>query len=216
MRIRYENIKNLGPCFIAFCQSADGYAFGVGPMFFMKNTEEIWKDIVGYESHYQISSFGRVKSPSNDKGRKEKFLKSGGSRIKGHYVYILLSKNNHQKSYLIHRLVAQSFIPNLNNKPHVNHINGIKDDNRVENLEWATRSENMRHADAIGLRIMSKGPKNPKSVSVSQFTLDGIWIRDWIGIAETARITGFDASSISSCSTGRLKTACGFIWKKKQ
>ena len=110
---------------------------------------EIWKDVVGYEGLYQVSSLGRVKSLP-------RFGTVGGImcgfvRPDG-YRHITLHKNNNAKSYLVHRIVATSFIENHNNLPEVNHINGNKLDNCVENLEWCSRKDNLYHAFSHSLR----------------------------------------------------------------
>lgn len=106
--------------------------------------KEIWKDISGYEGLYQVSNLGRVKRLAgiSIKGKdiKERILTV--SNHKG-YLMITLYKDKKQKTYRIHRLVAEAFIPNPDNKPEVDHINTIRDDNRVENLRWVTKSENM-------------------------------------------------------------------------
>lgn len=123
---------------------------------------EIWKDIVGYENIYQISNFSRVKSLSRTRvnGRskcltKEKILSQSLSN--SDYLHVeLLGKNK-----TIHRLVAIAFIPNTENKPQVNHINGIKRDNRVDNLEWCTVSENAIHSSKN--RLSKTGEKHWKS-----------------------------------------------------
>ena len=120
---------------------------------------EIWKDIKGYEGYYQISNKGRVKGLFRVvfhklKGQKtipKKILKSAISSP-GYYA-VKLTKNGKNKLIRIHRLLALHFISNPQNKPEINHKNGIKTDNRIENLEWVTRSENNFHAYAIGLKI---------------------------------------------------------------
>ena len=116
---------------------------------------EIWKDIEGYEGIYQVSNKGRIKSFY---GVKEKILVT---RTKGHdYEKVLLSKNGVGKTFLIHRLVAKAFIPNPENKPEVNHIDGNKKNNCVENLEWMTCSENTKHAFDTGLAKVLRGANN--------------------------------------------------------
>ena len=132
--------------------------------------DEIWKDVVGYEGLYEVSNLGRVKRLSKtvhmkcvDKreGRRsqgeytqsrvfpDKILK-GTLSDKG-YLTVGLTKDGKQKNFRIHRLVAIAFIPNPHNKQEVNHKNGIKDDNRVDNLEWSTGDENIKHAIENGL-----------------------------------------------------------------
>lgn len=114
--------------------------------------EEIWKKIDGYEGLYEISNFGNVKSiPRNGTQVKtEKILKKYITRC--NYLVVVLSKQNKPKRIQIHRLVAKSFIPNPENKPCINHKDGNKHNNYVDNLEWCTYSENLKHAYKANLR----------------------------------------------------------------
>ena len=123
----------------------------------MAYTKEVWKDVVGYEGLYQISNTGRVKTI---KPRyKDKVILKSLNDTHG-YKNIWLYKNKIRKRIKIHRLVAQAFIPNISNKPFVNHIDGKKSNNSVKNLEWVTSSENNLHAYRIGL---AGGHKHNKS-----------------------------------------------------
>ena len=136
--------------------------------------QEIYKDIVGYEGLYQVSNLGNVNSLPKIKNSKnglqvttkEKILKL--NYTKSGYVTINLIKNYKTKTFKIHRLVALHFIPNPENKPQVNHKNGIKTDNRVENLEWVTNSENQYHSYAIGLRFGLRG-ENHNMVKLTKY-----------------------------------------------
>ena len=121
----------------------------------------IWKDIEGYEGLYQISTHGQIKSlPKKHRygSKSEKILKEGKTKAQREgktYPTVMLCKDGIVSEYKIHRLVAQTFIPNPEKKPTVNHKNGIKNDNRVDNLEWATQSEQNYHMWRIGLITVS-------------------------------------------------------------
>lgn len=126
--------------------------------------EEIWKDIEGYEGLYQVSNLGRIKrcsrknmdSKARQRTFKELILKENID--KSGYCYVNLYKNE-KKAYKIHRLVAQTFIPNIQKKPQVNHKDGNKKNNTVKNLEWVTREENIQHAYKNNLIRSLKIPK---------------------------------------------------------
>ena len=119
--------------------------------------EEIWKPIKGYEGVYEISNLGKVKRLSAKvnsrngslRNEREKILKKAINKFG--YEYVCLTINGNQQKKKVHRLVAEAFIDNPQNKPQVNHINGIKSDNKSENLEWCNNQENMKHAFKIGL-----------------------------------------------------------------
>lgn len=119
--------------------------------------QEVFKDINGYEGLYQISNLGKVKSFNHGS---PKILKSGKST--SGYSQVYLCKNKTKRQCQIHRLVAMAFIDNPDNKKDVNHINGIKTDNIVANLEWNTRAENIKHAYLIGLNKIGENHGNAK------------------------------------------------------
>ena len=115
--------------------------------------EEIWKDIKGYEGLYQVSNQGQVRSLTHYASNGVAIIEYKGKIIKSwldgrkHYLLVVLSNGkNNKKKFLVHRLVAETFIKNPKHKKEVNHKNGNKTDNCVENLEWVTSKENKQHA----------------------------------------------------------------------
>ena len=119
----------------------------------MEKIEEIWKDVPGYETYYQISTFGNVRSLDryyNGRNLKGKLLKLSPNKFG--YLRFTAKKDNITKTLHVHRIVLLTFNP-INEEKQVNHINGIKSDNRLENLEWCTDSENKIHAYKIGLMV---------------------------------------------------------------
>jgi len=129
---------------------------------------EEWRDIENYEGLYQISNLGQLKSAAkkwiagnhNSNRMKNETLLIQHNDKYG-YLSVRLYKNGESKIEKIHRLVAKSFIPNLENKPCINHINGIKSDNSIKNLEWCTYSENTIHSFKNNLQVSLKGQKHP-------------------------------------------------------
>jgi len=129
--------------------------------------QEIWKDIKDFENMYQVSNLGRVKSLPRIIMRKDgkkqtikgQFLK-GSKDTKG-YIQVELKKDGKRNIKVIHRLVALAFIPNVENKEQVNHIDGNKENNCTSNLEWCTCQENIQHAWKNELNVASYGENHP-------------------------------------------------------
>ena len=126
--------------------------------------EEILKDIEGYEGLYQVSNLGRVKSSRRKGSEIDKILK--GSIDRDGYVIVTLCNCGVEKKTRVHRLVAMAFILNLNIKPQVNHIDGIKTNNCINNLEWVTSYENMKHARDKGLVLHNSLRKRKETLSL--------------------------------------------------
>jgi hypothetical protein len=160
--------------------------------------EEIWKTIENYEGLYQVSNLGRVKSLPRNTTR-GKIL---ANRIdKKGYHYVSLSKNGKEKPYSIHRLVALSFIENPEGKITVNHKNGIKADNNLLNLEWATRSENQIHAYATGL--CKKGEMHGSSKLTEVQAIEIKYGYKNIPYKQIVQIYGITKSQISDIRRGK-------------
>lgn len=170
--------------------------------------KEIWKDIEGYEGHYQISNLGRIKSLKrlgND-GRRlpEKILKTGNSHG---YRSIVLRKDGKSCIYSVHRLVGKAFIPNPENKPCINHKDENRANNNVENLEWCTYKYN----DNYGTRNARAGLGHAKRVI--QYDLNGNEIRRWDSAAEASRFYGAVRTAVVAACGKIQATSCGYKWR---
>ena len=178
---------------------------------------EEWRDIEGYEGLYQVSNLGRVRSLDHlvNDGIRE-YIRKGRVRIltkasTGYYIVTI--HNRKSKNCLVHRLVAQAFIPNPDNLPDINHKDEDKTNNTVDNLEWCDKQYNNNY----GTRKQRADDAQHKK-SVLQCDMNGNIIREFMGVAEAARSIGKpdDATSISKCCRGKLKYAHGYTWKFKE
>ena len=171
--------------------------------------EEIWCYIKGYEGLYEVSNYGRVRSL---KFGKEKILKP--SRDTDGYLFVGIRKNGHRKICRVHRLVAETFIPNPSNLSEINHLDEDKDNNLVQNLEWCDRKYNCNYGNR-NKRISEKMTNGKLSKLVLQYTKSGEFVKEWKSMNDVQRNLGYSTGNISSCCTGRRKNAYNFIWKFK-
>ena len=181
--------------------------------------EEVWKDIKGYEDRYRISNMGHVLSLSKthktkvfnkaivETKKSPKILK--GSKDKDGYLMVYLGNGKEQKRFKVHRLVAETFIPKIDGKTFINHKNGIKDDNRADNLEWCTNAENLYHAHHT---IRHDKPYYNQKVILC---IGSDYTEEYKSITEAAKAIGVSKQAISMCLRGQTKKCCGYKWRYK-
>lgn len=165
---------------------------------------EYWKVIPGTNGRYLVSNKGKIVHQ----------LQKGDKMLKGHgknYKTVKLNINNKRKDFYIHRLVAEAFCENPHNYPCVNHINGNKQDNRAENLEWCTYKHNIKEAFRLGLSYNKTGKGNGKSIAICQYDKNNNFIKKWesMHLAEKE----LNIRHISDCCKGKRKSAGNYIWK---
>lgn len=179
-----------------------------------EENKEVWKPIPGYEGLYEVSNKGRVKSIKkvivDSIGRKRTIherIRKATQTNKGYLRVMLCDSKGNNKLLRVHRLVAEAFIPNPENKPQVNHKDEDKTNNHVENLEWMTAKEN--------LNFGTRNARSAKSRSkpVAQYTKDGKLVKIWQSTREAGRELNISNGNISSVARGMHKTCCGFVWK---
>lgn len=182
---------------------------------------EIWKDIKGFEGIYQASNLGNIKSLKRLVKHPKQGLKIVHERImlqnaKTSYCIVTLCKTKRYNK-LVHRLIAETFIENTLNKPCVNHIDGNKKNNSINNLEWVTYSENEKHS----YRILGKSPNLnnnliPTNKIVFQYDLSNNFIASYNSTEEAARELHIKwGANVAAACRGTQKTCNGFIFKYK-
>lgn len=162
--------------------------------------------IKNYPDYYATDNGDIYSRNYNHTGRIKKMTPQ---EDKDGYLRVIIRKNGKKYFKPIHRLVAETFIPNPENKPQINHKNGIRTDNRIENLEFCSAAENIQHA------YKTLGRKGPR-VKIVQQIKNGKIIAEFLGTCDAARKLGISRSSISACCIGVNKTGHGFQWKYKE
>jgi hypothetical protein len=184
---------------------------------------EIWRDIIGLKGLYQVSNIGRVKSIgrnvnlSSGKVRKLKDRILHGTNSLG-YRSVVLKVGTRSQTFKVHRLVAEAFIPNPEKKLCINHINGVKDDNRIENLEWCTPSENIKHAyEKLGkTRTMTGklGANHPNAKRIMVLNKNtGEKVGEYLSGRDCAREMGLNYTVMNNALRGKRKSYRGYIFK---
>lgn len=196
---------------------------------------EIWKPIKGYEGYYEISNLGRVKSI-------ERFVKQGklnrhvSEKLKSEsinpygYPTVTLCKDRRSRSYPIHRLIAEAFIPNPENKPQVDHINTNRKDYSLSNLRWVTSKENSNNEKTLAhcqqntytkevsqRSNFTKKLRKTKTapITVYQYSKDGNFIKEYQSSNDACRQTGISASAIRRVINDNTQSAGGYLWTSK-
>lgn len=183
--------------------------------------KEEFRWIKGFEGYYMVSNLGRIYSfPHYD----DLMRKHGGyfmsTQISPNgYEIVHLMLNGKRTAKYVHRVLAESFIPNPLGKKEIDHIDTNKRNNSINNLRWCTRSENCRNEITYSRFVKSKkmrlicGDKNPFSRRVAQYDTKGNFIAEYESCGDAFRKTGISRDSIQQCASGKRKFGCGYIWK---
>lgn len=189
----------------------------------------MWKEIPGFDGLYFANENGQIKSADRQRkivsNGKQFFYTRKGKILNpclnnnGYYCVSISDKNQKERVYVVHRLVAKTFLENPENKPQINHKDGNKLNNSVENLEWVTAKENIDHAFLTGLNKGSKpwlgktGSSHNRSIPVIRCDKNGNEIERYDSITEAAKHFG-SITHIASCIKGKRKSCGGYVWKR--
>jgi hypothetical protein len=173
-----------------------------------------WRPIKGFDGYF-INELGEVKSTRSFKGTQERILKS--SKNQQSYITYNLMRSGKVFRKPLHRLLMETFKPNKDNLPCINHIDGNILNNSLDNLEWCTYGHNEKEAYRLGLKKPAWKDKtdiqHPNSKKVNQYDLDGNLIKKWNCISTIEKELGISITSICNCCSGRSKKAGNFIWR---
>lgn len=181
------------------------------------NEQEIWAPVAleNFKCSYEVSTTGKVRSieryryfKDNQRVKLKSVLLKAAMSEKG-YHQVILRNSPHNRTIKIHQLVALTFVPNPDSKPFVNHKDGNKLNNCVENLEWVTHSENMLHCYWVTKRMKQSNPARP----INQFDAGGNVVKTWPSMQHIRRELGYTLSPIRHCLLGAQKTSRGYAWK---
>lgn len=182
---------------------------------------EIWKPIPGYESLYEVSDSGHVRSIAFLCSRTGRLQARKVARLLKHetshdgYKRVVLCKYGKHTHYSVHRIVATTFIPNPHNLSQVNHIDENPANNKADNLEWCTGKENCNHGLHRQRIAIRQTNATHHAKAVNQYTLDGRYIKSFPSTREVERQTGIACEQISRVCKGKNRHAGGFLWKYK-
>lgn len=181
---------------------------------------EEWRDVVGYEGLYQVSNLGRVKMLEREVLANKSIRQIKAHLIKQYftskkYLFVTLWSNNKSRQIMVHRLVLESFKGSPHTHQECNHINEKRDDNRIDNLEWATHIDNLNYGSRTEKHRAAMTNHPSMSKGVIQYDLSGNFICEYPSLREAARNLGFYMGNILECCKGRYKSTHGFIFKYK-